>query len=107
IYIVVVWAEIIAAAVLSVLALRSGHPEVVAPLILALVAIHFFAHALVFAQPVLHLAPALITIIAVLPLCRPRDLAAPSSCCGILGAPGLLAIGLWCLLAGRGALAAG
>src|SRR5699024_8713574 len=36
IYIVVVWAEIIAAAVLSFLALRSGHPEVVAPLILAI-----------------------------------------------------------------------
>jgi hypothetical protein len=43
IYIVVVWAEIIAAAVLSFLALRSGHPEVVAPLILAIVGIHFFA----------------------------------------------------------------
>ena len=106
IYIVVVWAEIIAAAVLSFLALRSGHPEVVAPLILAIVGIHFFALAVVFAQPVLHLAGALTTIIAVLAFFLPRELAAPSFWCGILGAPVLLAIGLWCLLAGRGALAA-
>jgi hypothetical protein len=107
IYIVVVWAEVIAAAVLSFLALRSGHPEVVAPLILAIVGIHFFALAAVFAQPVLHLAGALTTIIAVLAFFLPRELAAPSFWCGILGAPVLLAIGLWCLLAGRGALAAG
>ena len=84
IYIVVVWAEIIAAAVLSFLALAA-----------------------VFAQPVLHLAGALTTIIAVLAFFLPRELAAPSFWCGILGAPVLLAIGLWCLLAGRGALSAG
>src|SRR5699024_3812981 len=107
VYIVVVWAEIIAGAVLSFFALRSGHPEMVAPLILAIVGIHFFALAVVFAQPVLHLAGVLTTIIAILAFFLPRELAAPSFWCGILGAPVLLAIGLWCLLAGRGALAAG
>lgn len=105
IYIVVVWAEIIAAAVLSFFAVRSGHAEAVAPLILAIVGIHFFALAVVFAQPVLHLAGALITIIAIAAYLIPRSLGAPSFWCGVLGAPVLLAIGLWCLLAGRAALA--
>lgn len=106
VYIVVVWVEIIAGGVLSFLAIRSGHSEWVAPLILAIVGIHFFALAVVFAQPVLHLAGVLITIIAIVAFFLPRGLAAPSFWCGLLGAPVFLGIGLWCLLAGRSALAA-
>lgn len=103
VYIVVVWVEIIGGGVLSFLAIRSGHSDWVAPLILAIVGIHFFALAVVFGQPVLHLAGALITLIAVVAFLLPRDAVASSFWCGLLGAPVFLAIGLWCLLAGRSA----
>lgn len=106
VYVVVFWAEVIAGGVLSFLAIRSGHSDWVAPLIFAIVGIHFFALAMVFAQPVLHLAAAVLTVIAIVAVVLPRDIAAPSFWCGLLGAPVFLAIGLWCLLAGRSALAA-
>lgn len=105
VYIVVFWAEVIIGALLSFLAIRSGHSDWVAPLILAIVGIHFFALAVVFAQPVLHLAGVLLTLIAVVAFFLPRDAAASSFWCGLLGAPVFLGIGLWCLLAGRSALA--
>ena len=63
--------------------------------------------AVVFGQPVLHLAGLLLTIVAVVTFILPRETAAPSFWCGILGAPVFLGIGLWCLLAGRSALSAG
>lgn len=103
---IVVWAEVIAGGVLGFLAIRSGHSEWVAPLILAIVGIHFFALAFVFAQPVLHLSGVLITLIAIVAFFLPRGPAAPSFWCGLLGAPVFLVIGLWCLLAGRSAMAA-
>lgn len=105
VYIVIVWAEIIVGGVLGFLAIRSGHSDWVAPLIFAIVGIHFFALAMVFAQPVLHLAAALLTVVAVVAFLLPRDIAAPSFWCGLLGAPVFLSIGLWCLMAGRDALA--
>ncbi|MCF2573563.1 hypothetical protein [Brevibacterium sp. UCMA 11754] len=105
VYIVVVWAEIIGGGVLSVLAIRSGHSDWVAPLILAMVGIHFFALAVVFGQPVLHLTGVIITLLAVVAFLLPRDVAAASFWGGMIGAPVFLAIGLWCLLAGRSALA--
>lgn len=104
VYIVVVWVEIIAGGVLSFLAIRAGHSEWVAPLILAIVGIHFFALAMVFAQPVLHLAGALITLASVAAFLLPRDVTVPSFWCGLLAAPVFIGIGLWCLLAGRSAL---
>lgn len=106
VYIVVVWVEIIAGGVLSFLAIRAGHSEWVAPLILAIVGIHFFALAMVFAQPVLHLAGALITLASVVAFLLPRSFAAPSFWCGLLAAPVFLGLGLWCLLAGRSAMSA-
>lgn len=106
VYIVVVWVEIIAGGVLAFLAIRAGHADWVAPLILAIVGVHFFALAVVFAQPVLHLAGVLITLIAVVAFLLPKGIAAPSFWCGLIGAPVFLAIGLWCLLAGRTAMAA-
>lgn len=105
IYIIVFWAEVIIGAVASFFATRAGQAEIIAPIILAIVGIHFFVLALVFAQPVLHLAGALLTIIAVLAFVLPRDIAAPSFWCGVFGAPVFLGIGLWCLLAGSRALA--
>ncbi|MGC2942602.1 MULTISPECIES: hypothetical protein [unclassified Brevibacterium] len=106
-YLIVFWAEVIIGAVACFFALRAGQAEIIAPLILAIVGIHFFALALVFGQPILHVAALALTIIAVLAFVLPREIAAPSFWCGILGAPVFLVIGLWCLLAGRSALGAG
>ncbi|WP_420095695.1 hypothetical protein [Brevibacterium sediminis] len=106
-YLIVFWAEVIIAAVVSFFLIRTGQTENIAPLILAIVGIHFFALAAVFGQPVLHVAGLLLTIVAVVAFILPRETAAPSFWCGILGAPVFLGIGLWCLLAGRSALAAG
>ncbi|WP_167193496.1 hypothetical protein [Brevibacterium pigmentatum] len=106
-YLIVFWAEVIIAAVVSFFLIRAGQTENIAPLILAIVGIHFFALAVVFDQPVLHLAGLLLTIVTVVAFILPRETAAPSFWCGILGAPVFLGIGLWCLLAGRSALAVG
>ncbi|WP_156483781.1 hypothetical protein [Brevibacterium linens] len=105
-YLIVFWAEVIIGAVACFFAVRAGQAEIIAPLILAVVGIHFFALALVFGQPILHVAGLLQTLLAVLAFVLPRETAAPSFWCGILGAPVFLAIGLWCLIAGRSALAA-
>lgn len=107
IYVIVFWAEVVIGAVASFFAIRVGQTEIIAPIILAIVGIHFFALAVVFGQPVLHIAGLLLTITAVLAFVLPREIAAPSFWCGLLGAPVFFGIGLWCLLAGRSALAAG
>ena len=104
-YLIVFWAEVIVAAVLAVVAGRAGRSDLVAPLILAVVGVHFVALAVVFQQPVLHLAAAVLTIVAVVAAVLPVQGVAPSFWCGILGAPVFLAIGGWCLVAGRTALA--
>ncbi|WP_423058106.1 hypothetical protein [Brevibacterium linens] len=106
-YFIVFWAEVIIGAVASFFLIRVGQAENVAPLILAIVGVHFFALAVVFGQPVLHLAGLLLTVIAVVAFVLPSETAAPSFWCGILGAPVFLGIGLCCLLAGRSALSAG
>ncbi|HHX46815.1 Uncharacterised protein [Brevibacterium casei] len=103
-YLIVFWVEVIIGAVASFFLIRTSQTENIAPLILAIVGVHFFALAVVFGQPVLHLAGLLLTIVAVLAFVLPRDTAAPSFWCGILGAPVFLGIGLWCLLAGYSAL---
>ena len=91
-YLIVFWVEVIIGAVASFFLIRTSQTENIAPLILAIVGVHFFALAVVFGQPVL------------LAFVLPRDTAAPSFWCGILGAPVFLGIGLWCLLAGYSAL---
>lgn len=106
-YLIVFWAEVVIGTVACFFALRAGQAEIIAPLILAVVGIHFFALALVFGQHVLHVAGLALTAVAVSAFVLPREIAAPSFWCGILGAPVFLGVGLWCLLAGRGALAAG
>lgn len=106
-YLIVFWAEVIIGAVASFFLIRTGQTENIAPLILAIVGIHFFALAVVFGQPVLHVAGLMLTIVAVVAFILPRETAAPSFWCGIFGAPVILGIGLWCLLAGRSALAVG
>ncbi|MEQ6896328.1 hypothetical protein [Microbacterium sp. KR10-403] len=107
VYVIVFWVEVVIAVVLAIIATRAGRSDLIAPLIMLIVGIHFFALALVFHQPVLHLAGALITAIAIVAAFLPREVAAPSFWCGVLGAPVFIAIGAWCFIAGRGALAAG
>lgn len=103
VYVIVFWAEVVVAAVLAFLAAGAGRSDLVAPLILAVVGVHFFALAMVFHQPVLHLAAAVLTAFAVVAaLVRVEDVA-PSFWCGILAAPVFLAIGTWCLSAGNAA----
>lgn len=101
VYLIVFWVEIVVAAGLAVLASRSDRDDLVAPLILAVVGIHFFALAPVFAQPVLYLAAAPLTVIALLAALLPSDSIARSFWCGILGAPVFLAVGAWCTAAAR------
>ncbi|QAY59797.1 hypothetical protein ET475_07200 [Microbacterium protaetiae] len=103
-YVIVFWVEVAVAIVLAIIATRAGRSDLIAPLILAIVGIHFFALAVVFGQPVLHLAGALITAIAIIAAFLPREVAAPSFWCGLFAAPIFLAIGAWCLIAGRSAL---
>lgn len=102
VYIVVFWAEVILAAVLAFLAVRAGRSDLIAPLVLGVVGIHFFALAPVFVQPVLYLAAVVLTAIALTAALLPADLVGRSFWCGALGAPVFLAIGAWAL-AGAGA----
>lgn len=95
VYIIVFWVEVIVAAVLVYLAFRAGRSDLIAPLVLAAVGIHFFALAPVFAQPVLYLAAVLLTAIAVIAAVAPDSWADRSFWCGVLGAPVFLSIGVW------------
>lgn len=104
VYVVIAAIEFLAGAVIAVILVRRKRIELVAPAILALVGFHFFALAVVFEQPVLHLAAALLMIVALVALYRSRERAAPSFWCGALGAPIFLAVGAWCAAAGIGAL---
>ena len=106
VYLIVFWLEVIIGAVLAFLAARAGRPDLVAPLILAVVGVHFFALAIVFHQPVLHVAAAVLTMIAILAALLRVEAFSPSFWCAILGAPVFLAIGGWCLAAGKAVLGA-
>lgn len=100
VYIIVFWVEVILAAALAFFAVRADRSDLIAPLILAVVGIHFFALAPVFTQPVLYLAAGLLTASAIVAALAPADSFARSFWCGILGAPIFLAIGAWCTAAG-------
>jgi hypothetical protein len=100
-YVIIFWAEVIVAAVLSFLAVHEGRSDLLAPLIQGVVGVHFFALAVVFRQFVLHVAAVLLTVIAVLAGLLSTDPVAPSFWCGLFGSPVLLIIGAACLLGGR------
>lgn len=99
VYIIVFWVEVIVAAVLVFLAIRKKRGDLIAPVILAVVGIHFLALAPVFAQPVLYLAAVLLTAIAIVAAFVRSRSVARSFWCGLLGAPVFVAIGVWCTLA--------
>lgn len=103
VYIIVFWVEVILAAVLAFLAVRAGRSDLIAPLILGVVGVHFLALAPVFTQPMLYLAAVLLTAGAITAVLVPQSLVARSFWCGLLSAPVFLGIGLWSVVAGRAA----
>lgn len=98
-YIIVFWVEVVLAALLAFAAVRAGRSDLIAPLILGVVGVHFFALAPVFAQPVLYLAAVLLTAVAIVASLVPASSVERSFWCGILGAPVFLTIGMWVLVA--------
>jgi hypothetical protein len=105
VYLVVFWAEALLAAVAGVVLARRGRSDLLAPLVLLVVGLHFFALAGVFGQPVLHLAAVLLSAGALVAAFVPPSLAARSFWCGLLGAPVFLALGLWSASTGAEVLA--
>jgi hypothetical protein len=102
VYVVAFWAEVVVGAVGAVLLYRRKRGELVAPLILLIVGIHFAPLAFVFGQGVLMLAAVLLCAAAVVAVVL-RGRATPSFWCGVLAAPVFLALGLWSLLGGLAA----
>ncbi|WP_449407264.1 hypothetical protein [Microbacterium maritypicum] len=97
-YIVVFWLEVVAIAGLAIWATRRKRQDLIAPLVLAVVGIHFIPLAWVFVQPVFAIAGVLVTIGAVVAALVPDKAAARSFWCGIVAAPILLAVGASCTL---------
>lgn len=100
IYIIVFWVELVLAALLAFFVIRAGRRDLIMPLILAAVGVHFFALAPIFAQPFLYVVAVLLTVAAVVAALIPSGAVARSFWCGIFAAPVFLVVGTWCLVAG-------
>jgi hypothetical protein len=105
-YIALFWAEIIAIVAFSIYFVRRKKTELIAPLVLTVVGLHFVPLAFVFGQPIIMVAAILLTAAGVAAAFMPSRIAAPSFLCGILAAPILLILGTIALVAGAGALEA-
>ncbi|MFE6996198.1 hypothetical protein ACFVAE_09595 [Microbacterium sp. NPDC057659] len=103
-YVVVFWVEVIIMIVLSIIATRRKRSDLIAPLILAVVGIHFVPLAWVFAQPVYALVGVLVTIVAAFATRPSLKIAARSFWCGILAGPILLIAGATCAAVGMASL---
>lgn len=95
VYLVAFWVEFIAASILAFIVIRRGRSDLVAPIVLAIVGIHFFALAPAFGQPFLFVPAVLLTGIAAVAGLAPAGEAARSYWCGVLAAPVFLATGAW------------
>lgn len=104
-YVVVFWLEVIAIVVLAIVLSRRRRGELIAPVVLIIVGVHFAPLAFVFAQPIIMITAVLITAAGIAALFLPRKVAAPSFWAGILGAPIFLAVGAISLIATTTALA--
>jgi hypothetical protein len=100
VYVVVFWVEVAACIGLSIWAVRAGRSDLIAPLVLLIVGIHFLPLAWVFGQPIMAVAGIVASAIAIGAALVPADTVARSFWCGLLTAPVLLAIGTWCTVAG-------
>lgn len=99
VYIIVFWVEVSLAAAFAFLAVRAGRGDLIAPLILGVVGVHFFALAPLFAQPILYLTAALVTAVAIMAVLIPAGPVARSFWCGVLSAPVFLGVGAWSVAA--------
>lgn len=102
VYVAAFWAEVVIGAALAIVLIRRGRGDLVAPVILLIVGVHFVPLAVVFGQGVLMLAAVLLVVVAGVAFAL-RGRAAPSFWCGVLAAPVFLLLGLWSLLAGLAA----
>lgn len=98
-YIVIFWVEVIAIVVLAIWATRRRRQDLIAPLVLGVVGIHFLPLAWVFAQPIYAVAGVLVTVAAVVAALVSDKTAARSFWCGVLAAPVLLGVGILCVTA--------
>lgn len=103
-YTAVFWLEVAAMIVLVILATRRKRSDLIAPLILAVVGIHFIPLAWVFQQPVFAVAGIVLTAAAVTAARVPDRAAARSFWCGLPASAVLLAAGAVCAAAGLEAL---
>lgn len=103
-YLVVVAIEVVACVALAVWASLAERADLVAPLILAVVGIHFVPLAFVFRQPIMAVAGIVLAVVAVVSALVPAGEIARSFWCGLIAAPVLLIAGGACLVAGRSAL---
>lgn len=92
-YLVVFWIEVVAIIVLAIWAKKRRRTDLIAPLVLAVVGIHFIPLAWVFVQPVFVYTGVLVTVAAVVAALVPDKDAARSFWCGIVAAPMLLIVG--------------
>lgn len=104
VYIVIFWIEVAAIVGFAIWASLTGRSDLIAPIVLAIVGIHFLPLAWVFAQPIMAVAGVLLVIVAAVAMFVPAEDIARSFWCGVLGGPVFLVIGAICGFAGISAL---
>ena len=85
--------HVVGIAVGAIIVARKKRSDLIPPIALAVVGIHFFPLAPVFGQPILYVVAALVTIAAVVAAFPPLKIAARSFWCGILAGPVFLTAG--------------
>lgn len=103
-YLVVFAIEIVAIIGLAIWAALARRADLFAPLVLAVVGIHFVPLAFVFGQPIHAVVGVVLFFVAVVSVLLPAERVARSFWCGILAAPVLLIAGGVCAVVGRSAL---
>jgi hypothetical protein len=106
VYVVVFWVEVAIMIGLSIWANVAGRSDLIAPLILAVVGVHFLPLAWVFGQPLLAVVGVVLAAAAVFAAFTSTGEVARSFWCGVIAAPVLVAAGAWCTAAGIAALRA-
>lgn len=96
-YIVTFWVQVAVITVLLIWAARKKRKDLFAPVVLAVVGIHFVPLAWVFGQPIYVLTGAITAAIALTAALVPDNIAARSFWCGLLGGGTLLVIGAICV----------
>nr|WP_201470383.1 hypothetical protein [Microbacterium hydrocarbonoxydans] len=103
-YVVVFWLEVVVIIALAIWASRRKRTDLMAPLVLLIVGIHFIPLAWVFLQPAFVFAGVLLAVAAVVAVLVPDKEAARSFWCGIVAAPILLMVGAMCTATAFGTL---